>query len=1181
MPLDFVENRGQWEVPAKFVARRGSLAAAFDDNAIRLNLGSAHSALGLTFEGASPDATLVGEGERGGRYSYFIGDDPTKWRSQVASYGGLLYRGLYEGVDLRVTEDGDQLRYDLLLAPGADVGQIVVRADGADRPSIADDGSLVLQTASGPLRQSPPLTWEELPDGLTRRLESRFRIIDAQRYGFEALGHDPRLALVIDPGLDWATFLGGSGDETVEGLAIVTDGTGDIVVAGQTWSPDFPRTGGNLGPTGMTPYVARLNASGTALVYATLFGGTFNHSVKHVALDASNRPVVVGDTNSLDFPTTPGAFDRTPPDGMRGDYDAYVIKFNATGSGLVFSTYLGGSPGSGLDQAWRVGHDPAGSVTVAGITTSPDFPTTPGAFDRTLAGRDIFIARLDPTGSQLTYSTFLGGEASEDVFGMVVDGQGFVTLTGQTFSTTFPVTPDAFDPTYNGFGDAFVARLKLDGAGAADLKYSTFLGGAQYIEAGNGIALDPNNPQLVTVSGFTRSGDFPTTAGALLRTHFAPVDTRMAFVARFHFPAAAPGQLVWSTFYGAPGNQSADDVVVDSTGAAIIVGGTAANNPPTTERAFDRIPGAGYGVGFPEGKADGYVARISADGGRVLYCTLLGGSYSDTVSHVAYAGGTSVVVAGLTSSPDFPVTAGAFDTVYASDGKPSGNATLGSLAADAFVARLTLDAPVTGDITPPPAPDLLGPPVGATFDYPGRNLTLDWSDVADPSGVAAYHLQFSPNAGFVNDFNAELNGWFEPWLPTSVAVFTVGHSGTFFWRVQALDRAGNLGPWSAVRSLTVASSTPAAPNLLSPPDAGQFAPGAVAFAWAAAAGAKTYELEVDTTSTFTGAGKTFVSGITQLQQTLSLTAETTYWWHVRGVSEVTVGPWSTVRSFRIKRGSPPAPAPPPSTSPPPGPATALAGLTLGADVVFGAGTVSGTVTLNGAAPAGGATVALASNYPNRAAVPASVTVLAGSTSATFSVTTAASTQFTQVMISGEYGAVTQGGVLQVYASDPVVDLDNFTVSTTTLLGGDTVQGTVSILFTFTAGPGGALVTLGSTNPALASVPASVTIPPGTNTASFVITTQPVTTATTVTIFASRSRTIGVALELLPPGALSSLSLNPTTVTGGQSSQGTVTLASPAPAGGVVVALSSSNSAVATVPASVGVPAGAASASFTV
>jgi hypothetical protein len=655
----------------------------------------------------------------------------------------------------------------------------------------------------------------------------------------------------------------------------------------------------------------------------------------------------------------------------------------------------------------------------------------------------------------------------------------------------------------------------------------------------------------------------------------------MAFVARFHFPAAAPGQLVWSTFYGAPGNQSADDVVVDSTGAAIIVGGTAANNPPTTERAFDRIPGAGYGVGFPEGKADGYVARISADGGRVLYCTLLGGSYSDTVSHVAYAGGTSVVVAGLTNSPDLPVTAGAFDTIYASDGKPSGNATPGTLAADVFVARLTLEAPVTGDITPPPAPDLLGPPVGATFDYPGRNLTLDWSDVADPSGVAAYHLQFSPNAGFVNDFNAELNGWFEPWLPTSVAVFTAGHSGTFFWRVQALDRAGNLGPWSAVRSLTVASSTPAAPNLVSPPDAGQFAPGTVAFAWAAAAGAKTYELEVDTTSTFTGAGKIFVSGITQLQQSLSLMAESTYWWHVRGVSEVTVGPWSTVRSFRIKRGSPPAPPPPPSTAPPPGPATALAGLTLGADVVFGAGTVSGTVTLNGAAPAGGATVALASNYPSRAAVPASVTVPAGSTSATFSVTTAASTQFAQVMISGEYGGVTQGGVLQAYASDPVVDLDNFTVSTTTLLGGDTVQGTVAILFTFTAGSGGALVTLGSTNPALASVPASVTIPPGTNTASFLITTQPVTTATTVTILASRSRTIGVALELLPPGALSSLSLNPTTVTGGQSSQGTVTLASPAPAGGVVVALSSSNTAVATVPTSVSVPAGAASATFTV
>src|SRR5262249_26116522 len=157
------------------------------------------------------------------------------------------------------------------------------------------------------------------------------------------------------------------------------------------------------------------------------------------------------------------------------------------------------------------------------------------------------------------------------------------------------------------------------------------------------------NPELVTVAGWTRSGDFPTTVGALLRTHFVPIDGSMAFITRFRFPAGLPASLLWSTFYGAPGNQTANDVVVDSTGAALIVGATAVNNPPTTERSFDRTPGkqVGYGVD------DAFLARISADGSQLLYSSLLGGSAGETALGVQYLGGTSVIVAGVTNSPDF------------------------------------------------------------------------------------------------------------------------------------------------------------------------------------------------------------------------------------------------------------------------------------------------------------------------------------------------------------------------------------------------------------------------------------------------------------------------------------------------------------------------------------------------
>jgi hypothetical protein len=1172
LPLDFVANRGQWPATTKFVAH----TTTFERGAIRLHLGAAP--VSLTFEGASSAATIVGERERAGRYNFVFGKDPARWRSNVPSYGSVLYRGLYDGVDVRVREDTRRLEYDVLLTPGADLAQLVIRAGGSTGLTIAPDGALLLRTRGGTLRQAAPTAWEVLPDGGKRPVESRFRLLGRQRFGFEVSGHDPARALVIDPGLDWATYLGGAGDESVEGLAMTSDGTGDVVLAGQTASPDFPATNGNLTPVGWVPYVARVNAAGTALVYATFFGGTFNHAVKGVALDSADRPVVVGDTNSLDFPTTPGAYDRTPGNGISGDYDAYAIKFDAAGGGPLFGTYLAGSPGAGWEQAWEAGFDPAGGVIVAGFSTAADFPTTAGAFDRTPAGKDIFVSRLDPTGSTLTYSTLLGGEAGEDVFDMVVDAQGYVTLTGQTTSTTFPCTADAFDPSYNGYGDAFVARLKLDGAGAADLKYATFLGGAQYVEAGNGIAVDPANPSLVTVSGFTRSGDFPTTPGAMQRIHFVPVDGSMAFAARFNFPAGGGGTLQWSTFYGGPGNQFADDVVVDSTGAAIIVGGTAVNNPPTTERAYDRVPGE-RGLG----RGDGYAARISADGSTLLYATLLGGSKGDVALEVAYAGGTSVVVAGLTNATDFPVTVGALDTVYAADGKPSDGSAPGTLADDVFVARLTLEAPVAADTTPPPAPVLRGPAEGSTFFVPISNVTLDWDDVSDPSGIAAYHVQGSPNPTFTNDITAELNGWFEHWHPTSVLVqgFSVSHTGTFSWRVQALDRAGNLGPWSAVRTIKVVDPPLTPPTLVSPANGGQFAPGSVTFVWNSV-GARYYQLQVDTRSDFTSGSSVWATYLTQPWATLTLNSQQRYWWRVRSTNDVSVGAWSSVWSLELKSGAPATP-PPPSSSPAPAPGagTALAAVDLSQDIAFFTGpAVQGTVTLNGAAPAGGAVVPLAANYPERLSVPPSVTVPAGATSATFTVTAGpTAVNGASVIVSGEYGGVTLGDIIWIYPETPALELNGFSVSTTTPSPGTTVQGTVTIQFPATAG--GALVMLGSTNPALAAVPSSVTIPQGASSATFPITTQPVTTKTSVTILASRSWTLRQTLELLAPGALADLTLNPTTVTGGNPSTGTITLTSAAPAGGVPVALSSHDTTVATVPASVTVPAGATSTTFTV
>ncbi|MEJ7615399.1 MAG: hypothetical protein WKF30_00160 [Pyrinomonadaceae bacterium] len=519
---------------------------------------------------------MISEEKRSNYYNFFIGNDPAQWRSQVAAYTSLLYRNLYPGIDVRVREEeAGRLEYDLLLAPGANLKSAIVRASGAQKIEVADDGALLVHTANGTLRQSPPVTWEVLPNGERQFVECRFTKIDASRYGFVAARRDTSLPLVVDPGLDWSTFLGGGGDERVERIIATRDGTGDVIIIGSTLSADFPAMSGGWNAIGQAIYLTRINATGSALVYSTLFGGSSVNIPMGLALDASGAPVIVGGTASNDFPVTSGAYDTT----YNGQDDAFVTRFNQTGSSIVFSTYLGGShinpafASGGTDQAWGVGFDPTGSIIVAGYTTSLDFPVMPGAYDTTpntytdatySSMQDAFISRLDATGARLTYSTYLGAQGVDTVADLEIDGQGVVTLAGTTTPLSRVTSTATMFRSARRFNNlapttgrstgsqSYISRLKLDGAGTADLKYSTLLGGNDTDEA-TALAVNPNNPESFVIVGKTFSGDFPTTPGVIERTHSAPGEVTNMFVTRFQFPIAGGGSLVWSSYFNGPG----------------------------------------------------------------------------------------------------------------------------------------------------------------------------------------------------------------------------------------------------------------------------------------------------------------------------------------------------------------------------------------------------------------------------------------------------------------------------------------------------------------------------------------------------------------------------------------------------------------------------------------------------
>jgi len=311
--------------------------------------------------------------------------------------------------------------------------------------------------------------------------------------------------------LAYGTFLGGSDDDWGNGIAV--DSSGAAYVTGLTKSSDFPTTPGVFDPThnGGDAFVVKLNPYGTALAYGTFLGGSDDDWGNGIAVDSSGAAYVTGGTYSSDFPTTPGAYDRTYNGGW---YDAFVVKLNPYGTALAYSTFLGGG-----DRDWGndIAVDSSGAAYVTGVTYSSDFPTTPGAFDRTYHGNgDAFVVKLNPYGSglqDLAYATFLGGSDDDGGRGIAVDSSGAAYVTGWTKSSNFPTTQGAYDPTHNGYYDAFVVKLNPYGTALA---YATFLGGSDD-DWGMSIVVDSSGAAYVT--GWTWSPDFPTTPGAFDTTY--------------------------------------------------------------------------------------------------------------------------------------------------------------------------------------------------------------------------------------------------------------------------------------------------------------------------------------------------------------------------------------------------------------------------------------------------------------------------------------------------------------------------------------------------------------------------------------------------------------------------------------------------------------------------------------
>lgn len=629
LPLRFEVNVGQADARAAFVART-------PHHALLLAPGEAWIAIAsdpvrvvhMRVEGASPQTDLRGERATGTRISYFRGADPAAWRRDVASFERVRARDIQPGVDLVYYGNEGELEFDFVAAPGAALDRIELRFAGSDAIEVAPGGDLALRVGGGVLALRAPVVYQEGQGGVREPVDGRFELRGRDVVGFRIGAHDPARPLVIDPVLSVATFLGGSLND--EGRAIATDAKGAIYVVGETISLDFPLAGPlqpGFGGGVQDIVVAKLDASGSKLVYATYLGGSLHDRGFAIAVDAYGGAVITGRTGSLDFPLVAPL---QPVFGGGGD-DAFATKLAPDGASLDFSTYLGGASN---DRGLAIGVDAFGEIAIGGITLSANFPSV-AAFQPSFGGGggDGFVAKLRANGGALRFSSFVGGANTDNVRALALDAAGRIAICGDTSSADFPVA-QPLQPSIGGGYDAWVGRVDPNGLALAP---ATFLGGS-----GDDFALgcDTTPAGEVVAGGITTSPDLPlvnpvqTAPAGGLDAYMTKLDTALA-------------TRVFSTYLGGGTTDFGLDVAFDPLGGAVLVGSTNSTDYPV--QAAIQPANAG--------SFDTFATKLRANG-VLEWSTYLGGS-SDELAFdrmgVAIDGNGRPLITGITRSANHPL----------------------------------------------------------------------------------------------------------------------------------------------------------------------------------------------------------------------------------------------------------------------------------------------------------------------------------------------------------------------------------------------------------------------------------------------------------------------------------------------------------------------------------------------
>ena len=639
---------------------------------------SAATVLRMKLVGAAAQPDQTGLDALPGRVNYLHGRDPANWHTDLPTYAKVAMHQVYPGIDLVYYGSGRQLEYDFVVAPGAnpDAIRMAVSRDGdATPPRVAENGDLLVGDG---VRIRKAVVYQTDPAAPEARIpvDGDFTVA-GNEVGFTLGAYDHSRPLVIDPVLAFSTYFSIALDDE-GGSAMAVDAQGSAYITGDSDNYAMPVLNA-FQPEHATgddsdAFVTKLNPEGTALVYSTYLGGTGEDAAFAIKVDATGSAYVTGYTCSFDFPVTPGAFQtvNATPGCTADTYGTvlFITKLAPSGSSLAYSTLYGGT---NSQEPWGLAVDALGNAYVDGVTNSVDLPVTPGVVGPSYQGAgvnalgDAFVAKLNPTGTALVYSTYLGGSGDDFAWAIAVDTAGDAYVGGQTSSTDFPITANAFQKTLAGSGpfaqgDGFVTKLNPT---ATAFLYSTYLGGSSD-DAVYGIAVDGTGAAYVT--GGTTSADFPVTPRAY-QVVYGGAGTNAegdVFVSKLN-PAGS--RLVFSSYVGGEADESPYAIALDSHGDIWVTGVTDSTDFPTTPGALQRE----YGGAGANAEGDGFLFALSRTGSKLVYSTFIGGSGDDIGTSVAFAV-DAIFVGGYTTSPNFPVTAGAYDTTCGADGLCDGGA---------------------------------------------------------------------------------------------------------------------------------------------------------------------------------------------------------------------------------------------------------------------------------------------------------------------------------------------------------------------------------------------------------------------------------------------------------------------------------------------------------------------------